>query len=108
PGLKSYSLGALTEHFDIDTLNVAIRQMAVTLRNLALVLAPQHIVLTGPFTQNQEVFRRLCDEYAKLLPPDLNRAAHNKVTVAAARAGIQDEIIGAAYPLFAKALLELR
>lgn len=97
-----------TEHFDIDTLNLAIHQMAVTLRNLALVLAPQHIVLTGPFTQNQEVFQRLCDEFAKLLPPDLNRAAHNKVTIAAARAGIQDEIIGAAYPLFAKALLELR
>lgn len=82
--------------------------MAVTLRNLAMLLGPQQIDLTGPFVQNREVFRRLCDEFDKLLPPDSKTADHSKVSIDVARAGLKDEIIGAAYPLFENALFELR
>jgi|TARA_B110000503_G_scaffold141014_1_gene233353 predicted NBD/HSP70 family sugar kinase len=96
------------EHVDIDILNDAIYHMAVTLRNLAMLLGPQQIDLTGPFVQNREVFRRLCDEFDKLLPPDSKTADHSKVSIDVARAGLKDEIIGAAYPLFENALFELR
>ena len=97
-----------TPKFDINILNNAIHKMAVTIRNLVLVLAPQHVTFTGPFTQNHAIFERLSHEFRSLLPPDSNHAAHNQVTLSASRAGIKDEIIGAAYPLFAQSLQQLQ
>jgi transcriptional regulator of PTS gene len=97
-----------TPNFDVNILKTAIQKMAVTIRNLSLILAPQHVTLTGPFTQNHAIFERLCHEFRALLPPNSNQAAHNQVTLSASRAGIKDEIIGAAYPLFAMSLQELQ
>ena len=97
-----------TPNFDVKILNTAIQKMAMAIRNLSLVLATQHVTLTGPFTQNHAIFEKLCHEFKALLPPESNQAAHNQVTLSASRAGTKDEIIGAAYPLFAQSLQELQ
>ncbi len=96
-----------TGEFDISLLENAIISMAVAMRNLSLVLSPHQIVFTGPFVQHAGIFDRLRAEFRKVLPASSNLFALSSASVAAARAGTEDEIIGAAYPLFARALREL-
>lgn len=96
-----------TEDFDIALLEGAIGSMAVAMRNLSLILSPHQIVLTGPFVQHEGIFESLCEAFRKVLPASSNLFALSSASVAAARAGTEDEIIGAAYPLFARALREL-
>ncbi len=96
-----------TEGFDTSILNNAVHQMAVAMRNLTLILSPHQIVLTGALVQHPEIFERLCDEFRGLLPSQSHVFSHSNIKIAAARAGTEDEIIGAAYPLFAQALEKL-
>lgn len=96
-----------TDEFDLSMLDNAVHQMAVAMRNLTLILSPHQIVLTGPFVQHPEIFNQLCTEFRKLLPLESHVFAHSNVSVTAARAGAEDEIIGAAYPIFVNALKSL-
>lgn len=96
-----------TEGFDTSILDNAVRQMAVAMRNLTLILSPHQIVLTGALVQHPEIFKKLCREFRELLPSQSHVFAHSNIRIAAARAGTEDEIIGAAYPLFARALKKL-
>lgn len=96
-----------TRDFDISQLEGAINSMAVAMRNLTLILSPHQIVLTGPFVQHGGIFERLCEAFREVLPSRSNLFALSSASVVAARAGTEDEIIGAAYPLFAQAIREL-
>jgi len=93
--------------FDTSLLRDAVRLMAEAMRNLTLVLSPNQIVLTGPFVQHPRIFDQLRREYQDLLPIEPHVFSHSNITVSAARAGPEDEIIGAASPMFARALTEL-
>lgn len=95
------------ENFDLSLLDNAVRAMAIAMRNLTLILSPHQIVLTGPFVQHPKIFAQLCTDFRKLLPLESHVFAHSNVSVAAARAGAEDEIIGATYPLFVNALKKL-
>ena len=92
------------DDFDLSILNNAVHHMAVAMRNITLVLSPDKIVINGPFVQRREIFERLYSEYKQLLPAGSHVFTHRDVEVAVGRTGAQDEIIGAAYPLFENAL----
>jgi len=90
--------------FDLAILDNAVHHMAVAMRNITLVLSPDKIVINGPFVQHREIFERLYGEYKQLLPAGSHVFTHRDVEVAVGRTGAEDEIIGAAYPLFENAL----
>jgi len=95
------------EDFDINLLDEAIQLMAVAMQNLTLILSPHQIVLSGPFVQHPAVFQKLNDRFRELLPSNSRVLAQREITVAVSRAGTEDEITGAAYPLFERALKSL-
>lgn len=95
------------EDFDISILENAIRLMAIAMQNLTLVLSPHQIVLSGPFVQHPQIFQSLEDKFRELLPTTSRVLAQREVKVAAGRAGAEDEIIGAAFPLFERAIKSL-
>ncbi|HHS81968.1 MAG TPA: ROK family transcriptional regulator [Devosia sp.] len=96
-----------TEDFDMNLLDNAIGHMARAMRTLTLLLSPDQIVLTGPFVQRTDIFETLCRRFRDVLPSDSNVFSRQSVTVVAARAGTEDEIVGAAYPLFADAIARI-
>jgi len=93
-----------TPGFDLTILENAVHHMAIAMRNITLVLSPDKIVVNGPFVQHRKIFERLYSEYKQLLPAGSYVFSHRNVEVAVGRPGAEDEIIGAAYPLFEKAL----
>lgn len=95
------------EKFDISILDNAVHLMAVAMRNLTMILSPHQIVLTGPFVQHSKIFEQLSAEFRLLLPSQSHVFAHSNVMLTVARAGTEDEIIGAAYPQFERTLLDL-
>ncbi|MBD1556618.1 ROK family protein [Vibrio sp. S9_S30] len=81
---------------DLPVIDQAIELMSATLMNAFLVLFPQQIVITGPFAQSPEIFKRLEQRVAEKLPPFVSR----EVTLHVGQRAKADEIFGALSPLF--------
>ncbi|MBG6208258.1 transcriptional regulator of PTS gene [Labrenzia sp. EL_126] len=74
--------------------------MAHTLRNLTLTLMPDEIVLTGPFVQCPETFRRLTERFELIFPEGALVRKGRKPKIVSGRRSKSDELVGAASDLF--------
>lgn len=74
--------------------------MAHTLRNLTLTLMPDEIVLTGPFVQCPETFRRLTERFELIFPESALVRKGRKPKIVSGRRSKSDELVGAASDLF--------
>ena len=81
----------------------ATETFARSLGNLYLAFFPDRIILTGPFVQDGAIMRRLEAVFRERLPA----YAEGRVTLHAARPGADDEILGAALPIFRESLRDL-
>lgn len=84
-----------------------IELMALTLRNVVLTLTPDEIVLTGPFTHNEAIFKRLLAAFENALPPNSLITKDMRPQIVAGDKHNADELIGAAAHHFSKRLGEL-
>lgn len=81
-------------------IHEATAVFARNLGNLYLAFFPDRIILTGPFVQDRAIMKHLETVFRERLPP----YAEGRVSLHAARPGADDEIIGAALPVFRDAL----
>lgn len=86
---------------DLPVINQAIELMSATLMNAFLVLFPQQIVITGPFAQSPEIFKRLEQRFAEKLPKFVSR----EVSLHVGQRAKADELFGALSPLFQTEIL---
>ncbi|SKA13241.1 ROK family transcriptional regulator [Consotaella salsifontis] len=80
---------------EMRELRGALDVFCRALRNLYMVFFPDRIVLTGPFVQQPSIMTRLEADFHGNIPP----YAKGRVTLRAARPGVDDEIVGTALPL---------
>ncbi len=81
----------------------ATETFARSLGNLYLAFFPDRIILTGPFVQDGVIMRRLEEVFRERLPA----YAEGRVALRAARPGADDEILGAALPIFRDSLQDV-
>ncbi len=84
----------------VAAVKQATSEMVMALRNLAVTLFPQRMVLTGPFAQDPKVFAQFMEEFGADLPAH----APADMDIRVGRPGPADEIIGASLPLLQNAL----
>lgn len=86
---------------DVPALEEAVTQMLHLTTNLCRLLFPDRIILTGPFVQHPEIFRRFVDTIASApLLKSLDR-----IRVSASEFAPRDEIRGALHQPFEELLL---
>lgn len=103
--LSEKSLAAELRHIDlpdIPALEEAVTQMLRLTANLCRLLFPERIILTGPFVQHPEIFRRFVEAIASA--PLLKSL--DKIKVSASDFAPADEIAGALRRPFDKLLSE--
>lgn len=94
----------LDDHSRLDIWQRPIELVALTLRNLCLIMAPDECIITGPFAQNSEIFGTLVDRFEALMPTSSLVVSNQRTILRAGRAGAKDEIIGAACSVFRSSL----
>ncbi len=85
---------------DDPTIEKAIDNMAITLRNLYRILFPDFIMVDGPFTNKRTLFTKLSRRFYQELGKDQTR----RVTLKALKMDNRREILGSCYPFFRGAL----
>jgi len=81
----------------------AISHVSIGLTNIFRILYPDHILLIGPFTENQVIFERLILTFDATLPGYMKGA----VGFSTIRGGFKGSIYGNVYTLFLDKLKEL-
>lgn len=87
---------------EVAAVKQATSEMVLALRNLVVTLFPKRLVLTGPFAQDDQVFKQFTREFGADLPGHAP-----EIDIRVGRPGAADEVIGASLPLLQRALYDL-